>query len=124
MFRRVVRLRVPEEINEYASYPVYRWSSRSHRNSIIVVCDLLQPMPEQALLILHPHPLHGGTMGNKVVTTIARVARDAGLPTIAFNFRGVGLSEGVWDHGEGELMDAFHVASLMARSGVMARNCV
>ena len=83
-----------------------------------LLCDLLQQMPEQALLILHPHPLHGGTMGNKVVTTIARVAGDAGLPTIAFNFRGAGRSEGVWDHGEGELMDAFHVASLMACNGV------
>ena len=83
-----------------------------------LLCDLLQPMPEQALLILHPHPLHGGTMGNKVVTTIARVARDAGLPAVAFNFRGAGHSEGVWDHGEGELMDAFHVASLMVRHGV------
>ena len=83
-----------------------------------LLCDLLQPMPEQALLILHPHPLHGGTMGNKVVTTIARVARDAGLPAVAFNFRGAGRSEGVWDHGEGELMDAFHVASLMVRHGV------
>ena len=83
-----------------------------------LLCDLLQPMPEQALLILHPHPLHGGTMGNKVVTTIARVARDAGLPAVAFNFRGAGPSEGVWDHGEGELMDAFHVASLMIRHGV------
>ena len=83
-----------------------------------LLCDLLQPMPEQALLILHPHPLHGGTMGNKVVTTIARVARDAGLPAVAFNFRGAGRSEGVWDYGEGELMDAFHVASLMVRHGV------
>ena len=88
-----------------------------------LLCDLLQPMPEQALLILHPHPLYGGTMSNKVVTTIARVARDAGLATIAFNFRGVGLSEGVWDHGKGELMDAFHVASLMVRSGV-SRLCL
>jgi alpha/beta superfamily hydrolase len=52
-----------------------------------LLCDLLQPMPERALLLLHPHPLHGGTMGNKVVTTIARVARDAGLPVVAFNFR-------------------------------------
>ena len=83
-----------------------------------LLCDLLQPMPEQALLILHPHPSHGGTMGNKVVTTIARVARDAGLPAVAFNFRGAGRSEGVWDYGEGELMDAFHVASLMVRHGV------
>ena len=83
-----------------------------------LLCDLSQPMPRRALLILHPHPLHGGTMGNKVVTTITRVARDAGLPAVAFNFRGAGRSEGVWDHGEGELMDAFHIASLMIRRGV------
>ena len=88
-----------------------------------LLCDLLQPMPEQALLILHPHPLHGGTMGNKVVSTIARAARDAGLPAVAFNFRGAGRSEGVWDHGEGELMDAFHVTSLMVRHGV-SKLCV
>jgi alpha/beta superfamily hydrolase len=84
-----------------------------------LLCDLQQPMPQQALLILHPHPLHGGTMGNKVVTTIARVARDAGLPAIAFNFRGAGRSDGVWDHGKGELLDAFHIASLMVRQGVV-----
>lgn len=83
-----------------------------------LLCDLLQPMPQQALLILHPHPLHGGTMGNKVVTTIARVARDNGLPAVTFNFRGVGQSEGVWDQGQGELVDAFHVVSLMVRHGV------
>ena len=66
---------------------------RSVVETASLLCDLLQPMPEQALLILHPHPLHGGTMGNKVVTTIARVARDAGLPAVAFNFRGAGRSE-------------------------------
>jgi alpha/beta superfamily hydrolase len=83
-----------------------------------LLCDLSQLMPRRALLILHPHPLHGGTMGNKVVTTIARVARDAGLPAVAFNFRGAGRSDGVWDRGEGELIDAFHIASLMIRQGV------
>ena len=48
--------------------------------------DLLQPMPEQALLILHPHPLHGGTMGNKVVTTIARVAATLDYPLLRLIF--------------------------------------
>ena len=59
-----------------------------------LLCVLAQPMPAQALLLLHPHPLHGGTMGNKVVTTIARVARDGGSPAVAFNFRGAGRSAG------------------------------
>lgn len=58
----------------------------------------------------HPHPLFGGTMQNKVVHTLARVARDLGVPAIRFNFRGVGGSAGRYDHGEGETDDALAVA--------------
>ena len=83
-----------------------------------LLCDLEKPMPSQALLLLHPHPLYSGTMGNKVITTIARVARDNGLPAVAFNFRGAGRSDGEWDQGDGELLDAAAVASLMIRRGV------
>jgi alpha/beta superfamily hydrolase len=45
-------------------------------------------------LVLHPHPLHGGTMHNKVVFRTARGLGDAGLVTLRINFRGVGLSTG------------------------------
>ena len=45
-------------------------------------------------LVLHPHPLHGGTMHNKVVFRAARALGDAGLTTLRINFRGVGLSTG------------------------------
>jgi alpha/beta superfamily hydrolase len=83
-----------------------------------LLCDLAQPMPAKVLLLFHPHPLYGGTMGNKIVTTIARVARDGGLPSVAFNFRGAGRSAGVWDYGQGELLDAFSVASQMIDQGV------
>ena len=82
------------------------------------LCDIKKPMPDYGLLLLHPHPLHGGTMDNKVVTTLGRAARDVGLATVAFNFRGVGRSQGKWDHGHGELDDAFAVASLMFSQGV------
>ena len=82
------------------------------------LCDLDKPMPSQALLLLHPHPLYGGTMGNKVITTIARVARDGGLAAVAFNFRGAGRSDGKWDQGDGELHDAEAIASLMITQGV------
>lgn len=81
-------------------------------------CALSEQMPAKALLLLHPHPLHGGTMANKVVTTLARAARDVGLSAVAFNFRGVGRSEGVWDHGEGEAEDALAVARQMIDAGV------
>jgi len=83
-----------------------------------LLCALDQTMPSRALLLLHPHPLHGGSMGNKVVTTMARAARDAGLACVAFNFRGVGRSEGVWDRGVGEVHDVLAVATQMATQGV------
>lgn len=62
--------------------------------------------PHEAALICHPHPQHGGTMHNKVVYRIARGLRQAGYITLRFNYRGVNLSEGVYDRGEGELQDA------------------
>jgi alpha/beta superfamily hydrolase len=62
----------------------------------------LPETPERVAVICHPHPLHGGTMDNKVVTMLERTFRDAGAATIRFNFRGVGASAGVFDHGEGE----------------------
>jgi alpha/beta superfamily hydrolase len=56
-------------------------------------------------LIAHPHPLFGGTMDNKVVTTLARAAVSCGLAAVRFNFRGVGSSEGRFDEGSGETQD-------------------
>lgn len=53
----------------------------------------------------HPHSLYGGTMGNKVVTTLARAFQELGIPSIRFNFRGVGQSQGVYDGGVGESED-------------------
>ena len=63
-------------------------------------------MPAKGIFIVsHPHPLHGGTMNNKVVTTLARLGRELGLISITFNFRGVGGSEGVYAQGLGEQDD-------------------
>lgn len=56
-------------------------------------------------IVCHPHPLFGGTMHNKVVTTLVKTFQGLGVPTLRFNFRGVGLSEGQFDEGEGELDD-------------------
>ena len=49
-------------------------------------------------LICHPNPVQGGTMLNKVVSTLQRTARDAGLVTLRFNYRGVGASAGSQVH--------------------------
>jgi alpha/beta superfamily hydrolase len=61
-------------------------------------------------IICHPHPLHGGTMYNKVVTTLARSFQGLGLTTVRFNFRGVGQSQGEFDFGRGEIDDLLAVA--------------
>ena len=57
-------------------------------------------------LILHPHPQHGGTMNNKVVYTLHHLFAQHGFSVLRFNFRGVGRSQGTFDHGQGELSDA------------------
>jgi alpha/beta superfamily hydrolase len=57
-------------------------------------------------LILHPHPLHGGTMNNRVVYTLFQSFVQSGFSTLRINFRGVGRSQGKYDRGEGELNDA------------------
>lgn len=62
--------------------------------------------PAAFLVVCHPHPLHGGTMDNKVVTTLARAAHELGAPSVRFNFRGVGASAGGFDAGRGETDDA------------------
>ncbi len=61
------------------------------------------------MLVCHPHPLHLGTMNNKVVTTLCRSADKMGMPSVRFNFRGVGDSDGVFDHAVGEQADALAV---------------
>lgn len=62
-------------------------------------------------IICHPHPLHGGTMDNKVVTTLMRVYRDLGVHAVRFNFRGVGESEGDFDNAIGEQEDLLAVVA-------------
>lgn len=60
---------------------------------------------DKIALVGHPHPLHDGTMDNKVVTSTGRAILDLHIPVIRFNFRGVGQSTGLFDHGMGEAQD-------------------
>ncbi|MET1254003.1 alpha/beta hydrolase [Aliikangiella maris] len=53
----------------------------------------------------HPHSLHGGSMTNKVIHTVSRSFAGFGIPSLRFNFRGVGQSEGEYDEGVGEQSD-------------------
>lgn len=66
-------------------------------------------------VVCHPHPLHGGTMQNKVVHTAARALQEAGAATVRFNFRGVGASAGRYDNGVGELDDALAIVAWARR---------
>lgn len=62
--------------------------------------------PRDAALVCHLHPNYGGTMRNKVVHRLARALRATGSVVLRFNFRGVNLSDGEYDHGVGEVEDA------------------
>lgn len=68
--------------------------------------------PNYIALLGHPHSLQGGSMSNKVVTTLARAFKDLGIPSIRFNFRGVGKSAGSYDAGIGESEDMLELMRL------------
>jgi uncharacterized protein len=75
----------------------------------IEVASAVPDSPRAVAVIAHPHPLFGGTMDNKVITTLAKAFADAGCATFRFNFRGVGGTEGAHDEGRGESDDMLTV---------------
>jgi alpha/beta superfamily hydrolase len=85
----------------------------------IEVASAVPEAPRTIAVIAHPHPLFGGTMDNKVITTLARTYTDAGAATFRFNFRGVGATEGTHDEGRGETEDMLGVIEY-ARSTIGA----
>ncbi len=58
--------------------------------------------PAGFAVVCHPQSLHGGSMHNQVVHTVARACQERAMPTLRFNFRGVGNSSGSYDEGRGE----------------------
>jgi alpha/beta superfamily hydrolase len=72
-------------------------------------------------LVCHPHPLHGGTLHNKVVHRAASALHGMGATVLRFNFRGVGASAGQFDHGRGELEDARAALEFLRRRQPGAR---
>jgi alpha/beta superfamily hydrolase len=75
----------------------------------IEVATSIPESPRAIAIVAHPHPLYGGTMDNKVVSTVARAFGEAGAAAFRFNFRGVGQTEGVHDEGRGETDDCLAV---------------
>ena len=82
-----------------------RFTLAGGAGSMECVLDLPAEPPRGVALVAHPHPLYGGTMDNKVAQTLARTFVALGYVAARFNFRGVGSSEGVHDHGHGETDD-------------------
>jgi hypothetical protein len=67
-----------------------------------------------AVVFAHPHPMRGGTMHTKAVFQGAKGLVRMGCAVLRFNFRGVGASFGVFDHGRGEVDDFRAALDLMA----------
>lgn len=84
---------------------------------IEVAVDRPAQAPRGLALVAHPHPLHGGTLDNKVAQTLARAWLQLGYTTLRPNFRGVGASEGRYDAGRGETEDLRAVLAHYATPG-------
>ncbi len=67
--------------------------------------DAAGETPPAVAVICHPHSLHGGSLNNKVVYMLAKGCVQLGVPSLRFNFRGVGRSAGEYDAGRGEQAD-------------------
>ena len=74
-------------------------------------------------VVLHPHPLYGGTMNNKIVYHLYHSFVRHGFSVMRFNFRGVGRSQGTYDEGIGELSDAAAVFDWMQQQNPEASTC-
>ena len=77
--------------------------------AIEVAVDAPEGPPRGLALVAHPHPLFGGTLDNKVAQTLARAWLQLGFVAVRPNFRGVGATAGVFDHGVGETADLLAV---------------
>ncbi len=86
--------------------------------AIELLADVPEPQVARAgsAIVCHPHPLHGGSMHNKVVVILERSLRELGLHTVRFNFRGIGASEGEFDEGRGETLDLLAVAEWLRKA--------
>lgn len=99
-------------------------SDVSEISDVLEVAAIQRPF-RQLVIIAHPHPLMEGTMHNKVVHSLARYFRSAfnnHHAAVRFNFRGVGGSEGAYDHAVGEVADLLAVYDGLVERGFLVPN--
>jgi alpha/beta superfamily hydrolase len=79
------------------------------------IAHLPDATPRAIAVVAHPLPTMGGTMDNKVVTTLTKTFVELGCAALRFNFRGIGASEGSFDNGNGETEDVLAVVEYAQR---------
>ena len=72
--------------------------------------------PLNALVLCHPHPLHGGTMNAPLMRSLTRVLVKSGFAVLRFNFRGVGSSQGSLSGGSAAVADVAAAVAAARRS--------
>lgn len=95
--------------SRFVAGPVGRLDSRWHG-----------PRGGPPVLVLHPHPLFGGTMGSRLVYDITVALAEAGHRVVRFDYRGVGRSPGAYGRGDGETDDALAVWDALLRESAAA----
>lgn len=87
----------------------HKFSIPSHSGVLHGVVHMPTGIPRAIAVVAHPLPTMGGTMENKIVTTLVKTFAELGFIAVRFNFRGVGDSSGVYDDGNGEVDDVLTV---------------
>ncbi len=77
-----------------------------------------------AVIVCHPHPLHGGSMSNNVVFAICETLAQRSIAALRFNFRGVGRSGGEYGDGIGEQEDVKAALALASSTSGIDREMV
>ncbi len=86
-----------------------KFSTTGTAGNLEGIIHLPDESPRAIAVVAHPLPTMGGTMENKVVTTLAKTFAELGFVALRFNFRGVGASSGEFDNGPGEVEDVLAV---------------
>ena len=103
-------LPIYEKLNIPGEHPFFFTGPAGQIEAVLTVPPKLDV--RYIAILGHPHSLQGGTMNNKVVTTMARAFKELNMASIRFNFRGVGQSTGTYDAGMGESEDMLFLARL------------